>query len=67
MIRDRQAGGQIKVTPAMIEAGATELFSWEFSGDDECMREVYIAMEKARREGRCRCSQLPLRHPRLPG
>jgi hypothetical protein len=30
----------------MIEAGAIELFSWEASGDAECMRAVFIAISK---------------------
>lgn len=49
-----QLEGDRGITPEMIEAGKMELFSWDYSGDDDCMAAVYIAMERARVRGKFR-------------
>jgi hypothetical protein len=48
---------EIEITPEVIEAAAIELFSWEASGNAECMRAVFIAMEQALEEQRRRASR----------
>ncbi len=50
-VEKRQAG--VEVTPAMVEAGETELFFYE-PGESyaaECVAEIYSAMEAARLQG----------------
>ena len=44
---------EIELTVEIIEAGALELFSWWVADSfgDDCIRAVYVSMERARREG----------------
>ena len=46
----RQAGVQIEITPAMIEAGVTALVEWQNQGQpswESCVEAIYLLMRRA--------------------